>query len=238
MKRVSLFFILLFILVGCSNEDPISTDIGLNYFPLRTGDSWIYQLEETTINQTSTLSTMYELRVTVVDSSKNATGGYTYTFHRDKRTTAADPWQTFETWTARVNQNKLIQAEGNTLFVKLVFPLANTLTWNGNQFNNLPNGGNLFNGSGSESYQASNYNQATTLTTNLEYANTITITHNNFDDPIVGKDVRKEIYARDVGLIYKEVTQLEYCSVGDCLGQQKVDKGVILIQTLKSYAAE
>jgi hypothetical protein len=134
--------------------------------------------------------------------------------------------------------NQLIQNEGNELFVKLIFPVSNDLTWDGNQFNNLPNSGNLFNGNGSEVYHVTEYDQSKTLTTDLEFDKTITIVQNGFDDPIVGKDIRNEVYARDVGLIYKEVTQLEYCSVGNCLGQQKVDKGVIMIQTLKSYASK
>ncbi len=237
MKRGSLFFILLLSLVRCSDEDPINTDIGLNYFPLRIGDSWIYEVEETIINQISETKT-YELRVVVSDSVKNSTGGYTYTFNRDKRTLNTDPWQSYETWTAEVSLNQLIQNEGNELFVKLIFPLSNDITWNGNQFNNLPNNGNLFNGNGSEVYQASEFDQSKTLSTNLEFAETITITQNNFDDAIVGKDSRREVYARDVGLIYKEITQLEYCTVGDCLGQQKVEKGFIQVQILKSYASQ
>jgi hypothetical protein len=236
MKRGSLLFILLVSLMRCSDEDPISTDIGLNYYPLHTGDSWIYEVEETIINQTMESKT-YELRVTVIDSVKNLNGGYTYTFHRDKRVLETDPWESLETWTAEVKMNQLIQNEGNELFVKLIFPVSNDLTWDGNQFNNLPNSGNLFNGNGSEVYHVTEYDQSKTLTTDLEFDKTITIVQNDFDDPIVGKDIRNEVYARDVGLIYKEVTQLEYCSVGNCLGQQKVDKGVIMIQTLKSYAS-
>ncbi len=237
MKRGYLFFILLAGLASCSDEDPINTDVGLNYFPLQTGDSWIYAVEETTINQTRETKT-YELRVVVMDSVMNTNGAYTYTFHRDKRMTETDSWQSYQTWTAEVSLNQLIQNEGNELFVKLIFPLSNDLTWNGNQFNNLPNMGNLFNGKGSEVYHAGEYDQSKTLSTNLQFAKTITITQNNFDDPIVGKDVRKEVYARDVGLIYKEITQLEYCTAVDCLGQQKVDKGIILVQTLKSYASQ
>jgi hypothetical protein len=237
MKRGYLLFIVLVSLIRCSDEDSISTDVGMNYFPLQTGDNWIYEVEETIINQTMETNT-YDLRVTVIDSVKNLNGGYTYIFHRDKRALETDPWESFETWTAKLSMNQLIQNEGNELFVKLIFPISNDLIWNGNQFNNLPNSGNLFNGKGSEFYQTTEYDQSKALTTNLEFDKTITIIQNDFDDPIVGKDVRKEVYAREVGLIYKEVTQLEYCSVGDCLGQQKVDKGVIIIQTLKSYASQ
>jgi hypothetical protein len=38
-----------------------------------------------------------------------------------------------------------------------------------------------------------------------------------------------------VGLIYKEVVQVKYCTDIGCYGQQKVEQGVILIQSLKEY---
>lgn len=238
MKRGSLFIILLVSLIRCSDEDSISSDIGLDYFPLRTGDSWIYEVEETSINQSITASTTYELRVTVIDSLKNSEGGYTYTFQRARRLTEMDSWENIETWTALISKNQLIQSEGNVLFIKLLFPLSAGSKWNGNQYNNLPNNGNLFDGMDGEFYHVPEFNLPITLSTGLNFGASLAAYHNDFIDPIVGKDFRKEVYARDVGLVYKEITQLEYCTVGDCLGQQKVDKGFMLVQTLKSYASQ
>jgi len=238
LRSFFILFILLSLLVHCSDEDPINTDIGLDFFPLHTGNSWVYSVEETTITQSVTEVNNYELRVTFIDSIKNINGGYTFTLQREKRMLATDAWESFETWTATVQNNKVIQNESNILFVKLVFPLHQAAKWNGNEFNNLPDNGNLFNDKDSELYRISEFDKSINLTTGLEYSKSLTINHNSFTDPIVGKDERKEIYARDVGLVYKEITQLEYCSTPNCLGQQKVDKGVILIQTLKSYASQ
>jgi len=232
------FFILLGLLTHCSDEDPISTDIGLNFFPLHKGNNWVYEVKETTIVQSVTEVYNYELRVTVIDSVKNVNNGYTYTLQREKRTLETEAWESFETWTAEVTGNKLIQNESNVLFVKLAFPIYKGGKWNGNEFNNLPNTGNLFNGSNSDVYNIFEFDQSVSLSTGLDFSETATVHQNSFTDAIVGKDERKEIYARDVGLVYKEITQLEYCSTPNCLGQQKVDKGVILIQTLKSYASQ
>ena len=57
----------------------------------------------------------------------------------------------------------------------------------------------------------------------------------NENDPIVKQDVRKSIYAKSIGLVYREITILEYCTVGNCIGKQIVENGVILKQTLNNY---
>lgn len=240
VRRLPIFLSLtLFCLfIRCSEEDPISTDIGLDFFPLHTGDSWIYEVDETAIIQSATEVTNYQLRVTVIDSVKNIYGGHTFTLKHEKRASEIDLWESFETWTAEVTGSRLIQNESNVSFVKLAFPLFEGGKWDGNEFNNLPNHGNLFNDKNSDVYQVFEFDQSVSLSTGLDFSETATVNQNSFVDAIVGKDERKEIYARNVGLVYKEITQLEYCSTPDCLGQQKVDKGVILIQTLKSYASQ
>jgi hypothetical protein len=238
MRRCSLFFVLIAVVIGCSSEDAVNPETGLNYFPLISGNSWVYQVEEVTISQTVESLNNYDLRVTVTDSIKNSSDGYTYILLRETRTNDSQPWQPLDTWSATRLNNQMTQNESNTVFVKLKFPPGIGLKWNGNQYNNLPDNGNLFNGKNSEFYQVTTFDQAFVTETGLEYPKTMTIVQNKFTDAIVGRDERSEIYAREVGLIYKEIIQLEYCTTPACLGQQKVDKGVIYRQTLKAYASQ
>lgn len=236
MRRYCNVIVWIGVLLSCSSEEAVNPDFGYTYFPLRTGIRWIYQIDETTIIQSQETTRSYELRVTITDSV-NSQGNVDYILTRDIRTSASDSWQGSETWSARIQNNQLIQNENNSLFVKLIFPPSRGLFWNGNQFNNLPEHGNLFNGSNSESYYIMGYDLPFRIGT-TEYPESLMVVHNNFDDAIVGKDQRHEIYTPNVGLIYKEVRQLEYCSTPDCLGQQKIDKGVIYIQSLKEYASQ
>jgi hypothetical protein len=238
MRRGCFLFILIGAIAACSSEDPVNPDTGLSYFPLKTGKSWIYQVEETTITQSIESVANYDLRVTVTDSTKNSSGGYTYILHREKKASNTSPWQPLDTWSASLLINQMTQNESNTVFVKLIFPPASGLKWNGNQYNNLPDNGNVFNGKDSETYQVTDFDKSIALETGLEYPKTLTVIQNNFTDDIVGRDERSEVYARDVGLIYKEVIQLQYCTTPSCLGQQKVDNGVIYRQTLKAYASQ
>jgi hypothetical protein len=238
MRSGSLFLILLAVIAGCASEDPVDPDSGFNYFPLKTGMSWVYLVEEVTINQGQESIATYELQVTVTDSSRNSSGGYVYILNRATRTSENTLWQTLDTWSATRLNNQMTQNEGNIVYVKMIFPPSDGLKWNGNEYNNLPNNGNLFNGSESEFYMVTDFDQSISLETGLEYPKTMKVIQNDFTDAIVGRDERSEIYARNIGLIEKEVIQLEYCTTPGCLGQQKVDKGVIYRQTLKAYAAQ
>ncbi|MBK8291588.1 MAG: hypothetical protein IPK96_12285 [Flammeovirgaceae bacterium] len=157
MRRYLGIILAIGVLLSCSSEDPVNPDFGLNFFPLQTGMSWIYQVDETTITQLQEAKLTYELRVTISDSVRNSSGQDTFIFTRETRTSSASSWQRLDTWSARIENDQLIQSEGNTLFVKLLFPASIGLFWNGNQFNNLLNNGNLFNGSDSESYRITAY---------------------------------------------------------------------------------
>lgn len=236
MRRYCSVIVWIGVLLSCSSEEAVNPDFGYTYFPLRTGISWIYQIDETTIIQSQETTRSYELRVAITDSV-NSQGNVDYVLTRDIRTSTSDSWQGSETWSARIQNNQLIQNESNSLFVKLIFPPKIGLFWNGNQFNNLPDQGNLFNGSNSESYHIMAYDLFFRIGTK-EYPESLMVVQNNFDDAIVGKDQRHEIYTPNIGLIYKEVRQLEYCSTPDCLGQQKIDRGVIYVQSLKEYASQ
>jgi hypothetical protein len=208
--------------------------MGFDYFPLKVGNFQIYEVVQTDIVNNVATESIYELRAVVSDSAKNNNRSITYTIIREKRVNPSADWQPFETWSAKLANNKLIQNESNTLFVKLLFPPSLNLSWDGNEFNNLPDNGNLFNDSKSEKYIISDVSDITSLSNGYQVANTITVTQNVYNDIPTGKDQRSEIYAKNVGLVYKEIVQLKYCTIGSCLGQQFIEKGVILSQSIKS----
>lgn len=225
------------VLFACEENEPVQPDMGYEYFPLKVGAYLLYDVSETSIlnNQETTIN--YELRSTVTDSVKSETGTVTYFITREKRTSATESWQPFETWSAQLSGNKLIQNESNVTFVKLTFPPSLNLKWDGNEFNNLPDNGNLFNDSKSTQYVISDISNSFSLPNGLLATEVITVTQNSFNDKFIGRDERTEVYSRNLGLVYREVIQLTYCTASDCYGQQKVSNGVIISQSLKSHGA-
>lgn len=238
LLRICYLFGVCVLLATCNADEPVEPALDLAYFPLKVGNYLLYDVQESTILNGVETKSSYELRSVITDSTKNENGTVTYIIVREKRASSAIAWQPFEAWSAQLVNNKLIQNESNVLFVKLVFPPSLNVRWNGNEFNNLPDNGNLFNDSNSDKYEVSQVDANTTLPNGFQAINTLTVTQNNYDDSFTGKDQRLEVYSKDIGLAYKETIQVTYCTSNtSCYGQQFVEKGVILIQSLKSYGA-
>ena len=239
MRRLGLV-LSLFICFSCETTETPIPDIGLGYFPLKVGDYQVYSVHETLIDQSDSVVFFYELRLEVIDSIVNLEGEYTYVIQGQKREDPNLPWVNTDKLTAHVSNRKAILTEGNTSFAKLMFPAQNGLEWNGNAFNTL--GGDQYCGENKDqpcdTYRLENVGSKFAAG-GVTFDETVTVVQSENTDPIVKRDVRSEVYAKGVGLIYKESVVLEYCtdSKTGCLGQQQVDKGIRYKQVLKEHGS-
>jgi hypothetical protein len=112
-----------------------------------------------------------------------------------------------------------VLVEGNVRFVKLQFPIDAGIEWNGNAMNNI-GGDDFCNDLPCDVYEVS------------EVDPDVLVVLGNEPDLLVKYDVRTETYRKDVGLISKEMTVLEYCTTQDCFGKQFVNTGIRYTQTL------
>ena len=72
----------------------------------------------------------------------------------------------------------------------------------------------------------------------MTFDNTITVEQEDNEDAIVFRDERKEVYALHLGLVYKELIQLNYCTDDVCLGQQRIDQGIEIRMVIKDYGKQ
>ncbi len=225
----------LWLAAGCQSREVTPKVTGTEYFPLQVGTFWLYDVVETTITQLGgQTNSIYELKIEVTDSITTVIPT-SYILQQYKRADASQPWQAAATWSARKDQFSAIIQEGNIPYIKLSFPLSEQKSWNANALNNL--GGNdvcLDGTTHCDNYLSENLMKRFEGN-GFSYDDSVTILENNDDDPIVMKDVRKAVYARSVGLIYREHTILSYCTQGACAGQKIVENGFIFKQSIKSY---
>jgi hypothetical protein len=212
-------------LVSCdSGDEKGAPDQGHRYFPLAINRYQVYDVLEITYTLRDPDTASYELRVETANAFLNAEGDSTYVLYRSKRLPAEATWTYLDTWSVRRTAEELIVQQENTPYVNLRFPPYNGQTWNGNRYN----AGEV------ENYRLDSLGQGQTRL-GQHYNDCVTIVQRDIQDVIVFFDQRKEVYAAQVGLIYKETIQLSYCSQPECLGQQLVEQGVIYKQWLKEY---
>jgi hypothetical protein len=226
VKQFRRIFLFLLVVVGCTPDEQPVGDIGKAYIPLQVGDFQIYDIDETNYFPLEDPENLhYQLKTEVVDSFANNAGGHTYVVHRSRRDSESDIWTYAESWSVRVTDIEAIVNENNISFVKIVFPAALGKKWNGNAYNS----------SEEDEYEITIVHQPYQLG-DIQFENTITVDQENRVD-LLFNDRRFEVYAKDIGLIYREVTDLEYCSEVECFGENKIERGIVYKQTIIEHGS-
>ena len=239
IKRKYFAFVILVLASACANEGGPAPKNDSDYFPMEVGAYHTYDVEETRYEALGGQEDLqYQLKLSVVGSFENSEGGITYAVQRftDNK---GNGFEYLDTWSVRIGPSRVVVSEGGIDFVKLAFPLSKGRQWNGNALNTL--GGDEGCGDNA-TFSCDTYEVTDTgfpFSLNGDVLNeTLEVVQSNNPDLIVKQDVRKKIYARHIGLVYKEATVLEYCTVGDCIGKQQIEKGYTLKQTLTAYGKE
>ncbi|MVM35939.1 hypothetical protein GO755_38355 [Spirosoma sp. HMF4905] len=218
IKKSSFHFIILLVLigigVGCQKDtaDPSPDDSA--YFPLQTGDYWIYQVtqENYSLTDAATKRT-YQLQEKV-GNSYSQNGQVFFLVEESIKLSAQSDWQINAIHTVYKNISEVVSQESNVPTVRLVFPISAGTSWNVNTYNANPDTLLRYQNSGSPFTVG---NQA--------FTHTVSVVGDN-DSTLVNQQKYQRVYAQNIGLIYRENASLLYCqSSPDCIGKGIVSSG-------------
>ncbi|MBX2840590.1 MAG: hypothetical protein KTR26_02370 [Flammeovirgaceae bacterium] len=203
IKKILRFLAISIFFYSCQtgNIDPDLISLGESFYPIETGRYITYQVKSIRFDELKESDTLeYQMKEIIKTPFSDLSGDTIFRIEQFTRIDSSAQWKIDSVWTLKTDPAKIIKTENNIPYIKIVFPIENNTTWDGNNFNSLAE--NI--------YQIQNLNTSFSLNS-FSFDNTVKVIHNE-DSSLVSKDVRWEIYADSVGMIYKHHEVLQYIS--------------------------
>ena len=219
--RNALWFILLMLVVGYSckkdTDDYVSPDIGHGYAGLEVGKYVVYDVDSLFYddNNGTVDTTIFQIKEIVDSKYTDLEGEEAFKIARYRKDSTQ--WVLIDIWNSKITQTNFQKDEENVRFVKLIFPVRENNTWNGNAMNNLSNW--QYEYTVTDSPESIGGNSLSNVLTVLQFEDLNLITQELFE----------EKYAKGVGMVYKRSLDI---TRGSTIGPWG---GYDIIMTLSSY---
>jgi hypothetical protein len=226
MKTISLLILLTFLL-ACTEkvEGPVPGINGLLYFPIEVGVFRDYSAREVIYFTPEDVQTReFQIREVIERKFTNQQGKESFEIFRYSRANSNAQWNLDSLWVVRSESNRIVQIENNIPFIKLVFPILEGRSWDGNGLN----------GRNTELYQYTELLQTYSTGPN-NFSDCVYVQQQDDDDALTIRDIRFEVYCKEVGLVHRYIEVLRYCSRPACLGQKIIEQGRLLEMKLVQH---
>ncbi len=245
---------LLLVLTGSSCEEevlqvlPASSDLEW-YFPLELNRSSYYRVDSIVLISTVTGirydTASVEARETLMERYVGVDGQTIYRGERWERRDEASPYTFKQTFTLSTTARTATRSEDNLTFTKLVLPLREGNTWNGNaafdEGRSVPVGGEFLDVYKGWQYTYRTVGSSATLSTGLRVDSLVVVEQAAVDN-LIDLRTARESYAPGLGLVDRFLdarhTQCKVCCGGDTAPcgdlpwDEKAEKGYIIRQTM------
>lgn len=218
-------FLLLIIVGLCSCTEKISladNDLGQAYFPVHVGNYWIYDVAETKALNNQYDSISYQVRELIDTVFTNQANELTYRVLKSRRSGPSQPWGNDSIYTINLNALDVEVTKNNRRTIALVFPVAEGKEWNVNAFNIAEE----------KEYYYQNVNQPLAIQ-GQSYVKTMKIMQGQPNEIVL--DNRFEVFAYNIGMIYKKFQFYEYAQQNGEVDKTNVATGTKRIFTLNEF---
>ena len=190
-------FVSILLSFGCKKSNSESVNYYYSYFPLDV-DAWIeYDVLDIIHSELGSDTAVYQLKEITTEEFLDNEGRLTYRIERYWRDDSNANWSVKDVWYSNKTTTTAEKVEENVRFTKLIFPINTSKYWDGNAFNNL----------GEWEYYYDSLHKPK-LINNLSFDSTITVIQRD-NENVVEYEKVKEIFAVDIGLIYKSHIDLD-----------------------------
>lgn len=192
MKVNSAIYFLFFLLFSCQTIDYKMPIYYSDYFPVEFNNTKEYFV--TSISHTSfgTDSSSYYLKETIAEFFIDDQGDSAYKLERFWKTDSLEDFVIKDIWIIKKTISSAELVEENERFIKMIFPLSKYSYWDGNSYN----------GRGTQEYTIENLHSSY-LINGFNFDSSVTVIQNYISNQIEYES-EKEVYAKGLGLIYKE----------------------------------
>jgi hypothetical protein len=246
----------IFAVGACVNKtENLPLNTGQNFFPLKKGKYIVYDVDSITYdllnqaNHTVDIDTVsFQVKELVADTLKDAQGRPSFKVEYYTRKDASKPWLIRKVWFATRTDISAERIEENQRFVKLTFPIQNTTSWNSARHLDPATSLTVRSETIDKVYDGwksaySDIDKKHTQGTKT-FDSTLTVVHTN-NEVLTNKRYYKEIYARNVGLVYKRLELMDtQCGVANDVNPctrsgrsfyERAEKGFVLEMRLKEF---
>lgn len=196
IKPINIILVLLlFGIYSCKKDSPAELDMGYNYYPNNVGSWIIYDVDSIVWDDffvpIAIDTFVYQIKEVNESVYLDSEGRETMRIERYKRSNSTMPWVIKDIWYANRTASMVERTEENIKYRRLVFPVRNDLSWNGNAANIADEW----------NYQYSEVNIPMTLG-GIDFDSTLIVNQQDENTTLI-YDYFQEIYAAGIGLVYK-----------------------------------
>lgn len=196
--RYIIFVLATIALVGCEKSNYQETPMFYSYFPTDINSWTEYEVREIVHNSSvGSDTTHYYLKEVIAEEFIDNQGRVTFRIERFKKDSLSDTYTISDVWYSNLTNTTAEKVEENVRFVKLVFPIKDSKSWDGNAYNTEIEWDYEYD----SVHVERSYN-------NLFFDSTIKVQQIDNVNPIQNQ-VAFEVYANHIGLVRKSYINIE-----------------------------
>jgi len=217
----------------------VNTELGTSYFPLSIGKYITYSVDSVFYSENFPPDTVsLQVREEITDTLTDNQGERTYRIERMERSTPAAPWTVAQVLVVKRTAMQAQRIENNQRFISLTLPPGRNAVWEGIGFNSdsllISVRGEVIEIFKDWESQYETLFEPITLN-GFDFDSTLVVTHANSEN-FIELRVNREIYAKDVGLVYKEMSILDTQQATSIrTWPDDAEKGFTLVQTVIDF---